>query len=983
MHIKLFLPSAFLLILLFNTAPLIGEHAYNGTYSERNTDKIAFPIGGIGAGNYFIEGNGSVSGISVKHRLDYLSEPTFFAAICVKGKNANQNQAKLLEGPVPEYKIFNRPGNAMGSGEKTYGLPRFTNAKFSASFPFCNIELEDQTFPLSIQITGFSPFIPNEPNLSGLPVGAIEYKLVNPTSETIDAVFSVHTRNFMGGNTFEKISGGYNVIGPDGKFAIKLLNNDENVHVDCCWFRGGWFDSLSIVWNNIQNGLLVDNPSDGKASPGASLSLPILLGPNESKTIKMITAWYVPTSTISSLGGNAFAEPLALEPSKGTAQRQQQVSGYDGKNLINTYDPNGDAHIGRIISPCFLPQKKYLYFKIGGGSLLKEGVAIQKKQGEEFVTVKTFRGQDKEKLEWVQYDLSELNKSQFRIYIFDEDTTPWGHINADSFVLSDTDSDSFFPNGPADTDVILADFENNSYGNWQIEQLIEASNADPLAKTYIPWYAKEFPSVEAVLNKFETQYDNLRTRSERFASAMKSSSLPPEIMEAIEANLAILKTPTILRQFDGRLWAWEGCQDSDGSCPGTCTHVWNYGQSIPHLFPSLERTFRQNEFYEGLTPEGRQAFRGNLPIIPGGTAWDASDGQLGTIMRLHREWRISGSIEFLKEYWPKVKQSLEFCIRTWDPNETGLLENSHHNTYDINYVGPEGHCGSFYLGALAAVCHMGEACGEDVTRYRELLAKGKKRYETELFNGEYFIQKVEGEGLEGAPQNQSDYYKNIAQEVNKQGPKYQYGEGCLSDGVLGFWIAKMCGIDEDLINPQLIKSHLLAVYKYNFKPDLSDHANPQRPTYAVGADGGLLLCSWPHNDKPYLPFPYSDEVWTGIEYQVASHLAFFGEYEKACNIVKTCRARYDGTKRNPFDEFECGHFYARATSSFGLFQGLTGVRYDAVEDVLFYRPLDRDFQVPVFTETGYGLVKYQASDQSVGLQVIEGDIPVQKFRKTE
>ncbi|MBP5622746.1 MAG: hypothetical protein J6X44_12105, partial [Thermoguttaceae bacterium] len=163
----------------------------------------------------------------------------------------------------------------------------------------------------------------------------------------------------------------------------------------------------------------------------------------------------------------------------------------------------------------------------------------------------------------------------------------------------------------------------------------------------------------------------------------------------------------------------------------------------------------------------------------------------------------------------------------------------------------------------------------------------------------------------------------------------------------------------------------------NFKRDLSSHANTQRPTYAFGKDGGLLLCSWPHNDKPYIPFPYSDEVWTGIEYQVASHLAFFGEYEKAEEIVRTCRKRYDGTKRNPFDEYECGHFYSRAMSSFGLLQGMTGVRYDAVSKTLYYRKLSKDYTVPLFTESGYGAIHFDKETQQVSLETVEGSIDVQ------
>ena len=86
------------------------------------------------------------------------------------------------------------------------------------------------------------------------------------------------------------------------------------------------------------------------------------------------------------------------------------------------------------------------------------------------------------------------------------------------------------------------------------------------------------------------------------------------MVEAVAANLAILKTPTVLRQADGRLWSWEGCSDAAGCCHGSCTHVWNYAQAIPHLFPALERTLRETEFNVAQDDAGHQTFRTPLPI---------------------------------------------------------------------------------------------------------------------------------------------------------------------------------------------------------------------------------------------------------------------------------------------------------------------------------------------------------------------------------
>ena len=152
----------------------------------------------------------------------------------------------------------------------------------------------------------------------------------------------------------------------------------------------------------------------------------------------------------------------------------------------------------------------------------------------------------------------------------------------------------------------------------------------------------------------------------------------------------------------------------------------------------------------------------------------------------------------------------------------------------------------------------------------------------------------------------------------------------------------MCGLENPVDNNK-VKSHLLSVHKYNLKKNLSEHANPQRPAYAIGEEGGLLLCTWPKGGKLSLPFVYSDEVWTGIEYQVASHLMLMGSVEEGLEIVRTCRDRYSGKTRNPFNEYECGSWYGRALSSYGLLQGLTGIRFDAVDRKLYVDSKVGDF----------------------------------------
>ena len=436
-----------------------------------------------------------------------------------------------------------------------------------------------------------------------------------------------------------------------------------------------------------------------------------------------------------------------------------------------------------------------------------------------------------------------------------------------------------------------------------------------------------------------------------------------------------------MRQYDGRLWNFEGCGDSGGCCHGSCTHVWNYAQAIPHLFPALERSLRHTEFCENQSKEGHQNFRANLPIQPASHDFhSAADGQLGGIMKVYREWRISGDNEWLKKMYPMVKVSMDYCISTWDPRHKGVIEEPHHNTYDIEFWGPDGMHTSFYIGALNAITAMGKFLGKDVSKYQQLSASGKKMMETELYDGEYFIQKIKVDGLtaKNPATVQSfggEYSKEAKELLEKEGPKYQYGKGCLSDGVLGAWIGRMCGLDDTIDNTK-IKSHLLAVHKYNLKENLSEHANPQRPSFALGDEGGLLLCSWPKGGKLSLPFVYSDEVWTGIEHQVASHLMLMGHVKEGLDILRASRNRYDGRIRNPFNEYECGHWYARALSSYGYLQALTGVRYDAVDKTLYIDSKVGDFTSFLSTETGFGTVSLKAGKPD--LKTVYGTIEVNK-----
>lgn len=819
---------------------------FNQSYAGPFLNRIAFPLGGLGAGMVCIEGTGCISHVSVRNTPDVFNEPAVMAAISIKG---NPSWARVLEGPVPNHKIFGKPGTGNGAGETTYGFPRFTESTFTTKFPFGQVSLKDESLPIEVKINAWNPFIPGDEDNSSLPVASLEYEFRNTSSKPVEGVFSYHAQNFMrienpsefGGNYargghIQEMKNGFVLSQkchsqkPHYKGDFGIFSNDPNVIVDYSLFRGGWFDARSIMWKDIANG---NTPSDGvkENSTGASLYIPITLQPGESKIIPLMFAWYVPHSDIRRGPNDETFTKVSQECETGSSE-------------------------------CCSPEYSSMFYE--------------------------------------------------------------------------------------------------------------------------PWYAGKFSDVHEVADFWLKHYQSLRKRSEQFSNAFYSQSLPAEVLESVAANLTILKSPTVLRQKDGSLWAWEGCHDLGGCCHGSCTHVWNYAQAIPHLFPRLERSLRETEFNENQSAQGHQTFRSALPVRVNDHGFHAAaDGQLGGIMKVHREWRISGDNNWLKSLWPKVQQSMDYCIKTWDPKGKGILEEPHHNTYDIEFWGPDGMCTSFYLGALYAMTKMGDALNENISKYQKLYEQGKLYLESELFDGEYFIQLIQWEGLETpsplekAEENWNINYSEEARELlEKEGPKYQYGIGCLSDGILGAWIGKVCGLD-DFIDPEKVKSHLKSIHKYNLKKDLSGHVNPQRPSYALGNEGGLLLCSWPKGGALTLPFVYSNEVWTGIEYQVASHLMLMGEVEAGLDIVREVRKRYDGRIRNPFNEYECGHWYARALASYGLIQGLTGVSYDAVDKTLFMdSKVGDNFQSFLSTEKGFALVGLKSATPF--MNVIEGDIPVQK-----
>jgi hypothetical protein len=386
-----------------------------------------------------------------------------------------------------------------------------------------------------------------------------------------------------------------------------------------------------------------------------------------------------------------------------------------------------------------------------------------------------------------------------------------------------------------------------------------------------------------------------------------------------------------------------------------CTHVWNYEQALAFLFPSLERTMRETDFLENTGPDGSMAFRTLLPM--GKARWafrPAADGQMGSILKLYREWQVSGDDAFLRRLWPAARRALEFAWTSWDADRDGVMEGEQHNTYDIEFYGPNSMMGTLYLGALQAGARLAAAAGDGAAArtYQDLFARGRARLE-ELWNGAYYVQRVPPvDQIRPTEPNPKQGWHAPAVVDGKV--RYQYGEGCLSDQLLGEWLATVAGLGP-LLDPERVRQTLASIYLHNFRHDFVEHANAQR-LYALEDEKGLLLCSWPRGGRPELPFVYADEVWTGIEYQVAAHLIYSGQVAEGLAIVRGVRDRYDGRRRNPWNEVECGAHYARALASWSLVLALSGYSWSAPEGRLGFAPRvnARDFRCFFSTGSGWG-----------------------------
>jgi len=491
-----------------------------------------------------------------------------------------------------------------------------------------------------------------------------------------------------------------------------------------------------------------------------------------------------------------------------------------------------------------------------------------------------------------------------------------------------------------------------------------------IGNMYNEWFKTSLDVIKYVQKNL--QY--LEEKTKQFHEIMFSTTLPPEVITSITATMSTIRTPSCFWMRDGSFHGFEGCHgasthlSSGGCCPLDCTHVWNYEFTLSHLFPSLERTMRETEFKmqheSGYLPH-RSVVPLYLPQLLKGGDWDligpAIDGMFGTILKIYRDFLITGDLEFLKRTWPMINRLMNYIFENYDKEQKGVIYSDQPNTYDCTIYGINSFIGSLYLTTLLTCEKISKKLNipDWPEKFKSIYESGKQILDQECWNGEYYIQIYDKEK-----------YK-----------QHQYGIGCHSDQLIGQWWAFYMGYGY-ILPPDHVNKAVESIVKYNYKETLE--GIQQFRIFASATDPGMLNCSWPKGEELEEPTLYSNEVWTGIEYEVAALCCYTRQIPEALKIIQAVRKRYDGSRRNPWNEVECGDHYVRALSSWTLLHALTGLSYVKEIKQLEFGPKvnNKDFSTFFITNNAWGRASQKIAEGKLSftLSVVHGELEIKSIR---
>jgi uncharacterized protein (DUF608 family) len=914
------------------------ERGESKTYRGDELTCIGMPVGGICAGQLYLRGDGTLASWEIFNT----EQNTGYGDRCYRTYTP---PSRLSQGFV----VWAR---AEGGEPQTRELYRagFAHIEFVGEYPIGRVHYGrglNDPLPLDISLEAFSPFVPLKVKESALPATMLRFRVKNDGPKRAEVGLGGWLQNPVCLQGAGRIRGrGRNAIVRSAGLTTLVLSAEE-----------------------------VPPVAQGEVRP------PEVFADFESGTYG---DW--------KKTGTAFGD----RPATGTLPGQQPVSGFGGKYLVNTFR-GGDASTGTLTSPEFTIRRPYVNFRIGGGNH-PGTTCINLVVGGK--VVRTATGKDNEKLEWDFWDVSDLHGQKAVLVIVDRETGGWGHINIDDIQFADEPPRDAPPRALKDQ----PDFGTLALSVWDTKATASTDAFDRFAREGVleqepapatfplgrkstgglatrfalkPGEAREvvfavtwhFPNAEhgrmyshwfrdaaEVAAYLREHLDRLSALTRLFHDTYYDSTLPHWLLDRLLMPVSTLATNTVQWWRNGRFWAWEGV----GCCTGTCTHVWNYAQAVARLFPELERSARtMQDLGVGFDPQtGRIAFRGEAVGFP-----YAADGQCGTVLKCYREHLMSKDGSFLKEHWPRIKKVMEFSIRH-DGNADGIIEDTQHNTYDINFVGPNPFVGALYLAALEAAARMADLQGdrEFAARCRAIAERGRKWSAEHLWNGEHFIQRI--------PPGQPT--------------QFQYGDGCLADQLLGQNWADQVDLGY-VYPPDLVRTALKSVYRYNWAPDVAaqNKVYPPQRWFARPGEAGLFICTWPRGDRMKEPVLYRDEVWTGTEYEVAACLLHGGMLREGLSIIRGIHDRYDGQRHNPWNEVECGDHYARAMASWGCLLALCGFVYDGPAGRLGFAPRLRpdDFKAFFSAAEGWGSLRQKRSEekQESAVEVKHGRVSVREL----
>jgi uncharacterized protein (DUF608 family) len=879
-------------------------------YSGGDLKMIGMPIGGITTGQVYINGEGRLV------HWDIFNQTNF----------SGYGDANYAAGP-PTSPIRQGFAVRVTSGgktmERTLDKQGFPGLRFCGEYPIAYVEYKDKDFPVEVALEAFSPFVPLSAEDSALPATVMEFTLKSTSAAELETTLTGWLDNA--------------VCRQSGEVFDCLLSN-----------RPINDDTMKMVL------------SSAKPSPAPKEARkPIILADFEGKDYG---DW------------KAEGEAFGKGPAHGTLANQQKVSGFRGKGLVNTF-LGGDGPHGKLTSPPFKIERNFISFLVGGGNHAGKTCINLVVDGK---VVRTATGRADERLEWRNWKVRDLAGKEARIEIVDAESGPWGHINVDQIELRDAPMPALrgtlasqpdfgtmglaLLGGIGSTVPVLAapgmametTFEAGlPAGAVRVECSLKPGESKkitfvvawhfPNRPEHGNYYARRFTDAYAVVNYIAKNLDRLAGQTRLWHDTWYGSTLPHWLLDRLFSTTSILATGTCQWWANGRFWAWEGV----GCCHGTCAHVWNYEHAMARLFPELERSVRVMQDYNPkagfVEATGAVMFRGE-----GWKMW-AGDSQPGTVLKAYREHQMSADDKFLKKLWPRIRKSLEFMIRQ-DGNGDGLVEGEQHNTYDINFYGPNTMVGSLYLAALRAGEEMAKEVGdaEFAATCRKIFEAGRSNTVEQLFNGEYFIQKVD----------------------LKKHPQHQYADGCLADQLFGQGWAHQVGLG--YVYPEdKVRSALKAIWKYCWAPDVGpqNKAHPPQRWFARPGEAGLFTCTWPKS-KHLGPESvlYRDEVWTGIEYQVAGNMVWDGMLTEALAICRGVHERYHPAKHNPWNEIECGDHYSRAMASYGVFLALCGFEYHGPKRHFGFAPrvTPEHFRAAFTSADGWGTIHQKRGADRAG-----------------